>query len=142
VATPILGNLILAFQAAERKESVAALLDAESFDLDAIRVLSAWAHSDHKWTMPARKCPDDGKPTMRAWAWMVGGMNLDYIAIADAAGVSHATARSKLAVLLGHQLIYPDGQMAQVARAALQATITRRVRGARAAVKPKTDEAN
>lgn len=135
-------DLIAAFQASEQNEAVAVLLDEDGFDLVTIRVLNAWASSDHEWRQPTRPCPDEGRPTARAYAWLVAGMNIDYIAIADAAGVSRSQARQRLAQLLGNRLIYPDGQMAKVARAALQAAIAKRIRAAARKVEPKKADAN
>lgn len=102
--------------------------EEEGFDAETIRVLVAWMHSAHAWKKPERGCPDDGRPTARAWAWLVSGMALDYVAIADAANVSRGVARARLGVLLGNRLIYPDGSIAQPARAALQSAIASRVK--------------
>lgn len=130
--------------ASEQNESAAVLLDEEGFDLVTIRVLNAWVSSDHDWKQPSRPCPDDGRPTARAFAWLVAGMQIDYVAIADAAGVSRTQARQRLAQLLGNRLIYPDGSMAKVARAAMQAAIAKRVRAAqrKASTDPKPGGAN
>lgn len=135
-------DLIAAFQASEQNESAAILIDDEGFDFVTIRVLTAWWNSDHDWVEPTRPCPDDGQPTARAYAWLMSGASIDYVAIADAAGVSRAQARQRMAQLLGNRLIYPDGQMAKVAKASMQATIAKRVRAAARKVEPKKADAN
>lgn len=122
-------DLIAAFQAGEQNEVATVLLDEEDgFDVSALRVLAAWTTMDHRWTEPDRPCPDGGRPTARAYAWLMSGLSVDYTAIADAAGTSRATARAKMSVLLGSRLVYPDGQIAKVAKACLQASLAKRIR--------------
>ena len=137
-------DLIRAFQVGEQNEAAAIFIDEDGFDLVTIRVLSAWWHSDHDWVKPSRPCPDDGRPTARAYAWLISGMDIDYVAIADAAGVSRSQARARMARLIGNRLIYPDGQMAKVAKASMQAAIAKRVRSAvkKAEEQPKKAGAN
>lgn len=133
-----LADLVNAFKAAEPNlakgggaEQLAVLISDdpdEGLDAEAIRVLGAWINGDHKWTKPKSPCPDGGRPTKAAYDWMVRGMNLDYVAIADAAGVTRSVARAKMAKLLGARLIYGDGTIAKAAKAAMEASIARRVR--------------
>lgn len=117
--TPAARDLITAFQAAESIEQMAPLLAEDGFDAEALRLLQVWTRWDHRWTPPADPVPDDGRPTARAYGWLVRGLALDYVAIGMAANVSRAVARQKLALLLGAQLVYPDGSIAKTARAAL-----------------------
>jgi hypothetical protein len=122
-------DLIAAFQAAEQNEAAAVLLDdKDGFDAPALRVLAAWGTRSHRWTSPPRRCPDNGRATPAAYAWLVSGLEVDYHAVAEAAGVSLAVARAKVRVLLGNRLVYPDGSLARIARATLQASIAKRIR--------------
>jgi len=134
-------NLIAAFRASESPEQIAALLHEDGFDEQTIRVLGAFQQSDHEWSEPPRPCPDDGRPTARAWAWLVSGMKLDYVALADAAGLTPRTAQQKIGVLLGNRLIYPSGEVNKWAFAALQKTISKRLGGG-GKKKPASEDAN
>lgn len=97
-------------------------------DPEAIRVLSAWMMGEHRWTPPRSPCPDEGRATKAAYDWMVRGMNIDYVAIADAAGVTRSVARAKLGKLLGARMLYADGTVAKAAKVALEAGIAKRVK--------------
>lgn len=130
-------ELVAAFKALERNESAVALIDEEGFDVEMAQVLGAWLTSDHVFKPLLTPPPDDGRPTAKAWGWLVAGMRIDYVAIADAANVSSTVARTRLAQLIGNRLIYPDGTCAQIAMQALKATIALRVR--RAAKPPRRD---
>lgn len=138
-------DLIDAFKATEGTAGITQLAVLisddvdEGLDVEAIRVLGAWYHGDHRWKDPKTKCPDGGRPTPKAYAWMVSGMLIDYEEIADRANVTRSVARSKLAVILGARLIYADGSLTKAAKAAMEATIARRVRAKAAA--PKKDSA-
>jgi hypothetical protein len=127
-------DLIEAFRATEDKVGISQLSvlisdDAdEGLDVEAIRVLGAWLHGEHRWKEPKVKCPDGGRPTPKAYGWMVSGMLIDYEEIADRANVTRTVARTKLAVILGARLIYADGTIAKAAKAAMESTIARRVR--------------
>ncbi len=121
-------DLVAAFKASEKPEMVAALIVEDGFDAFAIRVLAAWMSFDHSWKAPQRPCPDNGRATPKAWAWLVSGMALDYVAIADAADLSSAIAQRKLALLLRNRLIYPDGTISKAAGGALQAAVFDRVK--------------
>lgn len=122
-------DLVAAFQASEQNEAAAVLLDDEDgFDVDALRVLAAWTSMEHRWKEPAKACPDGGRATARAYAWLMSGVEVDYVAIADAAGVSRSVAQAKMRVLTGNRLVYPGGSIAKVAKACLQASLAKRVR--------------
>lgn len=127
--TPGAKLLVRAFQAAEQVEQVAALLGEDGFDVETIRVLSAWQTTEQVWKAPGHRQPDKGSPTARAWAWLVAGWRFDYVAIADAANVSRHVARARMAVLIGNRLIYPTGELTKAARGALQASIAKHIRG-------------
>lgn len=101
-------------------ESIAVLLVDDGFEVGIMRVLASWPKLDHGWRKPKRPCPDDGKPTAAAWSWLVSGLELDYDAIASAAGVSRSVAREKVAVLLGNRLCLPDGTISKMASRSLQ----------------------
>lgn len=132
----VLGDIIAALKRAEPKldagdfQQLGVLISDdpdEGLDAAAMRVLSAWQMSDHQWTQPKSPCPELGA-TKALYDWMIRGMNLDYMAIADAAGVTRAVARAKLAKLLGARLLYADGTIARAAKVAQEATIARRVK--------------
>lgn len=101
----------------------------EGLDAEAIRVLSAWKLGAHAWKQPRLPCPEDLR-SRAAYDWMVRGMDVDYVAIADTAGVTVSVARAKMAKLLGARLVYADGTTSKAADAALQAGIARRVKKA------------
>ena len=122
-------GLLAAFRAAEQIEDIAVLTDAEGFDSEIMRVLSAWRHTDNVWVEPKKPCPDPGMPTAASWRWLVAGWTIDERAVARAADVTESTARVKLDVLIGNRLIYPDGGMAKAALAALKSHVGKRVRG-------------
>lgn len=135
--TPALRDLIAAFRAAEPKirdgdvSQLAVLVSDdpdEGMDVEAIRVLGAWLYAEHKWKEPPKPCPDGGRPTPKAYRWMMSGAEFDYADIADRANVTRTVARQKLALLLGARMIYADGTIAGAAKAAMEATIARRVR--------------
>ncbi len=141
--TPAARSLISAFQGVEQADQIAGLLGAEGFDVEMIRVLAAWQQTEHIWKTPlAKNPPDRGMPTARSYAWLVSGWRLDYVAIADAAGVSRQCAQEKLAVLLGNRLIYPSGEMTKHARAALQSAIAKQIRGGAKKKRPAEEPAN
>lgn len=127
--TQAVNDLLAAFKAKEKLESGAALMDADGFDIETARVLAAWLTVEPTFK-PVGPMPDKGEPTARAWGWLIAGTQIDYPAIADAADVSIATARARIALLLGNRLIYPDGKAAKFAMDALRAALTVRVRRA------------
>lgn len=133
-------ELVEAFKAIADKalEPLAAFVTDEGFDVDTVRVLAVWSSIDAAWSAPARSCPDDGRPTHRAWLWLMSGLEVDYSAIAEATGLSRSTARQKVAVLMGARAVFPDGDISKPARAALQAAVAERVGGRkRAQAKPE-----
>lgn len=101
----------------------------DGLDAQALRVLAAWMMSEHRWNQPRAPRPLE-QSTKALYDWMVLGMNLDYMAIADAAGVTRGVARAKLAQLIGARMIYADGTIARAAKVALEAGIARRVKKA------------
>ncbi len=136
-------ELLAAFQASEEVQSIAVLMVEEGFDADVMRVLAAWQQSHHEWTQPKRACPDHGRPTARAYAWLVSGWEIDSEAIARAADVSPSVARAKIDVLIGSRLIYPDGTMAKAAQAALRSHVSARLQaGGGRKRKPAPADAN
>lgn len=118
VATALVGAFRVEADAAV--EAVAILLVDDGFDAQTMRVLAAWQNAPIAWSAPKRKCPDGGKPTAAAWAWLVAGLEVDYDAIASTANVTRQVARAKVAMLLGGRLVLPDGSLAKPARASLQ----------------------
>lgn len=109
-------------------ESLAALLAEDGFDLESVRVLGAWMRAEHGWVKPRKPCPDDGRPTARAYRWLCSGMVYDETLLAMAAGLSLGRTREKLAVLFGSQLLYPFGQITNSALLAIRGTIAERAR--------------
>lgn len=137
-------ELLDAFRAVEKVdglERLGAIVADDGFDAEAVRVIVAWMNVEHRWCRPDRACPDGGRPTQRAWIWLVSGIDLDVTAVADAANVSRGTARAKIAVLLGAKLVYPGGDVTKGARAALQSMIASRARAKKKA-KPQQDYDN
>lgn len=133
--TPEATALVRAFVEADNKgqlEQASILVVDDGFDAAAIRVLAAWAHTDHRWVTPARPCPDGGRPTPRSYKWLMDGVKVDYDALADAAGVTRSVARQKVAMLLGARLVYPDGKVATAGKLAMQAAIAERAPKSRA----------
>lgn len=121
-------ELLAAFRALEAIEHVAVLMvDEDSWDAEAMRVLSAFQHLDHRWEPPSPKAPDGGRPTARAWNWLCSGWALNLGELASAANVSEGTARAKLAILRGNRLVYPDGGIAKAAQAALRSHVRARL---------------
>lgn len=119
--------LVAAFQKIESDAAGAVLLEDDGFDLASARVLTAWMHVVQPWSAPRPACPDGGRPTPSSYAWLMSGLKVNDIAIADAAGVSRATARGRVRMLIGNRLVYPDCIIAKVARAALEAALAVRV---------------
>jgi len=118
--------LLDAFRRVESVDALGAMVtrkDGEGFDGDAIRVLAAWTSSDHRWVAPRAPCPDGGNPTAAAWKWLVSGWVIDIAYIAKATDLSMATTQAKIELLVSNRLIFPDGEMAKVAKAMLQASI-------------------
>lgn len=121
-------GLIAAFRSVERAEHLAALMLEDGWDAEAIRVLSAWQHVENTWEPPESPCPGGGMmPTPAAWAWLCSGWTVDLSAIAEGAGVSRARAADLMALLMRNLLVFPDGQMANVARGALRAHVAERL---------------
>lgn len=121
-------DLIAAFKTTERPEAAAVLLrEEDGFDNEALRVLSAWTALEHAWKMPDESCPDNGRPTVKAWNWLMSGLDVDHVSIADAAAVSLSTARVKLRSLLVSRLIYPDGTIAKIAAGTIAASLGKRL---------------
>jgi hypothetical protein len=120
-------QLLAAFHAAAQASHVGVVLVEDGFDADAMRVLAAFQNATQRWSAPARPCPDGGLPTAAAWAWLMSGWQIDELALADAAGLSVATTRAKLAMLTGARLIFPDGSMNKWALAALNAHVAARI---------------
>lgn len=144
----VLGELVAALKRAEPSlekgevHQLGVLLGDDpddGLDAEALRVLAAWMMSEHAWTQPRAPRPQTGASTKSLYDWMVLGMNLDYMAIADAAGVTRNVARIKLAQLIGARMIYADGTIARAAKVALEAGIARRVK--KAAPKPAAQPA-
>lgn len=125
---PLPSELLKAFRAAERPEHVAVLLhDDEGWNAESMRVLTAWEHTEHRWTHPKTTPPDGDAPTTRAWRWLVSGWDIDITAVADAADVSRTVAQAKIDMLIGNRLIYPDGGMHHAAHAALKVHVASRL---------------
>ncbi len=134
--------LVERFRLRETLEALAVLVIDDGFDLEAIRLLSAWQKAEHGWVQPSKPIPDDGRPTPRAYAWLVAGMDFEVEHLADAAGLSISTTRSKLAQLLAANLLLPDGEISKPARAAIQATIADRIRSKKKAKRTDPETAN
>jgi hypothetical protein len=134
--------LLTAFRATESIEDIGVLLVDEGFDAVTVRVLSAWEHSNHHWSMPATQMPDAGRPTATAWRWLMSGWSVAYDAIADGAGVSRDVARERMKVLQHARLVYPDGRMSKFAQQALQATIRERIRRSSSSKRKDESKAN
>ncbi len=121
-------QLLAAFRAIESIEHIGVLLIDDGFDANSIRVLTAWEHTDHRWSAPSEPCPDDGMPTATAWKWLLSGWDVDIAAIAAGSGLSRDVVRERVAVLQHARLIYPDGGIAAAARKAVTATIRERLK--------------
>ena len=121
-------DLIAAFVAAESVDQLAVLVVDDGFDLEAIRIIGAWMRADFEWSPPLAPCPDGGRPTRRAYAWLVEGIAVDVQTLAFAAGVPVSVARMKLAQLYGAQLLYPGGKVTKTVQGAVQNTIAKRVK--------------
>lgn len=119
--------LIAAFRAAEKAEHLGTVLSEDGFDADAMRVLSATQQVEPSWVAPRRPCPDDGRPTAAAWAWLMSGWDPDFVELAQASGVSVPIARKKWSMLASSRLIYPDGSMTKWALAALKRHVITRL---------------
>lgn len=119
--------LVEAFRAIEDIAAIAVITAEEGFDVDSMRVLTAWQQTVNVWESPKRTCPDDARPTPAAWRWILAGWHVDVETVAIAADVSRATAQAKLDVLMENRLIYPDGSTAKAALAALQAHVRERL---------------
>lgn len=135
-------SLIDAFRAIEAVEQLGVLIAEDGFDQETLHVLSSFLHCEHTWREPSRKCPDNGRPTAAAYAWLMSGLTLDYVAIAEAAGVSRQAASARMAMLIGNRLVYPDGQIHKLARAALQGAIAKRARAGQRKGKDKDKDEN
>lgn len=122
------GLLIAAFVEVEKLEDAAVLTSDEGFDADTMRVLAAWEKTRHTWTRPRKRCPGS-EANVDTWEWLTSGWEPDITAIADAASVSYAMARTAIAVLVGNRLIYPDGTMNEFARNSLRAHMAKRIAG-------------
>lgn len=137
-------DLLSAFKKLETPNQMAILMVDDDFDAELMRVLAVWPNLVLEWSMPEKVCPDSGKPTPRAWAWLISGLELDYVAIADAAGLSRTSARIKVDMLIGAQLVYPDGEINQWASGAMQEALKARLgmRDKKKTAKKPADEAN
>jgi hypothetical protein len=122
-------DLLNAFRGLESPEQLGPLVVEEGFDAATLHVLAAWLSSDHIWSQPKAPCPDGGRATSVAWRWLVSGWTLDVEYVAKAADVSMSTARAKLELLVANRLIFPDGEMAKIAKAMLQAAIRKALGG-------------
>lgn len=127
-------DLILAFRAAEQPQHLAPLMvdDEErgrrgGFDAIAMRIVGSWEHAQHRWRAPRTPCPDDGKPTPRAWSWLWSGHHVDIDEIARGADVALEIAREKINVLRHNRLIYPDGSLSQWLLAAVRTHVSKRL---------------
>ena len=67
-------------------------------------------------------------------------ISIDTAAIAEGANVSRTAARQIVAMLIRSHLIYPDGQIAKVAKGAMQAAIARQIAPKKKAKPKKEDE--
>lgn len=123
--------LIDAFKGIETIDMIGIMLEDDGFDQSVVRALLAWQKTENVWVRPREPLPDDGKPTPRAWAWLVSGWEMDSHAVARGASLSIATARAKLEMLRGCRLIYPDGSCSSFATKAISAMIGDRMRGKR-----------
>lgn len=112
------------FKKAESIDQIAVLMVAEGFEPEVLRVLSAWKRSEHQWVEPKRPCPES---MLEAWRWLVEGWTVDVDAIAETANVSIAVARSRINVLQGNRLIYPDGTMVTFVVAALHSAMKKQL---------------
>jgi hypothetical protein len=120
--------LLAAFRLAESIEDIGVLLVEEGFDPTTVRVLSAWEHSEHRWSAPTRPCPGY-RATTEAWKWLVSGWDVDIAGISDGCGLTREVVRERITVLQHARLIYPDGCIAKAARNAISAAITVRLKG-------------
>jgi hypothetical protein len=132
--------LLAEFRKIERAESIAVLMANDGFDVAAMRVLSAWTHTQHLWKMPKKPCPDAGRATPASWAWLCSGWQLDFEAITEGADVARLVAVAKVELLQRNHLIYPDGQMSLHAQRALRLHVTSRLKAAAGKGKAKDKE--
>lgn len=116
-------NLLLAFKALEQPTDIAVLLIDDGFDATLVRVLGAFEKANNRWDAPKKPCPDDGRPTPAAWAWLVAGWKFDYESITRGANISRDQVRERIQVLVQSRLIYPDGTISTHARKAITATV-------------------
>lgn len=124
-------ELVEAFKviADARIESLASFVVEDGFDAETMRVLSAWTVADVPWSRPPKPCPDGGRPTQRAWLWLMSGIEVDIHAIADATGLSRSLVLQKVRILIAARLVFPDGEISKPARAALQQAVAERISG-------------
>ncbi len=120
-------DLLNAFKEIETPNQMAILMAEDDFDAELMRVLAVWPQLVLEWSTPAKPCPDAGKPTPRAWAWLTSGLELDYVAIAESAGIARNVARAKVDMLIAAHLVYPDGSVNQWASGALQEALKARL---------------
>lgn len=120
-------DLIAAFKASESPSSIAVLMIQDGFDAVSMRVLAAWQHVKLSWRAPEGKQPDNGRPTPAAWQWICRGLQVDFVALAEAADVVQLVAREKARMLLGARLVYPDNTLARSAQAALNELVRSRL---------------
>lgn len=128
-------TLLKIFRDKESAAQIAVLAVEDGFEIDAMRVLSAWPNTPHVWIQPKEPCPE--AYSAEAWSWLVSGWSIDINAVAEAAGVSFNVARKKIDVLVGNRIIYPDGSMAKFATAALTSHVASRLTSGKRKEEPK-----
>jgi hypothetical protein len=99
-------------------------------DDKAMRVLVAWTHVDNEWAAPELPRPRILPGRMSAlWDWIVAGWDVESMVqrVSRTSGVPADIVHSKLEILIGNRLIYPDGSMAKGAKAALNVIARRKL---------------
>lgn len=136
-------DLIRAFEAAAKAEDLGAVMVEDGWNAEAMRVLAATQHVEHRWIEPKRPCPDGGRATPAAWAWLISGLEIDFVELAAAADVTVPIARRKWMQLASARLVMPDGSMTKWARAALKKHVAQRLGSTgRKAKQSDADDAN
>lgn len=120
-----LAELIESFREVEDPAQAAPVVG----DVDATKLLAAWAYYPPPDWEPVGKPP--ASPPSARWAWLWQSCAIDTDDLAEAAGISTHVVEAKLRVLLNSRLIYPDGTISKPARGLLHAYISKHVPKAR-----------